>query len=435
MRKAIYAIAAGCIFFVLSGCFSESMQAIGLKTPIDSTQPADTEPTQVAVSAAGPEPEPALTPAPAQVSIMAVGDIMFQYHAILSAYDKETKSYDFCYSFEYVKDILESADVAVGNFECTLGGAPYSQRIKLRFSAPDEAADAVKYAGFDVVSTINNHAYDKGLNGLLSTLEVLREKGLVCTGTRASADEKRYHILEVNGIKLGFTAYTFAARPRGGISIHGYRLAKEAEALVNIFAESSLDEDLREMGELASQMREDGAEIVVFSVHWGAEYRRKPNNIQIKMAKSLAESGVDIIFGSHPHWLQTVDVLTNGVTGGKTVVAYSLGNFISNQRKRFKTYFEYSEDCMILNIGITKQPGEAAEITSVKYLPTWTYMYVKNGYRYYTVVPLEKAIASPEHFGISSGRDLRDAEQSLKNTQNLMAAPVSKGIIEMMLLE
>ncbi|MFA5675287.1 MAG: CapA family protein [Christensenellales bacterium] len=432
MKKAVFAFAAVCMLLI-SGCRPDSIEAFGGQMPVNSIKPTDT--VAFAVPTSAPEPAPTPMPAPIEINIMAAGDIMFQYHAILSAYDKQTKCYDFRYSFEHVKYILESADVAVGNFECTLGGAPYSQRAKLRFSAPDEAAEAVKYAGFDVVSTINNHSYDKGLNGLLSTLAALREAGLVCTGTRADAEEKRYHILDVEGIKIGFAAYTFAARPRGGISIHGYRLEKEAEELVNVFEESGPDDDLREMGRLARQMREDGAEIVVFSVHWGTEYRRKPNSTQKKIAGSLADAGVDIILGSHPHWLQTVDVLKNGETGGKTIVAYSLGNFISNQRKRFKTYFKYSEDCMILSIGVTKRPGEAAKITSVKYIPTWTYMYVKNGCRYYTVVPLEKAVTNPEYYGMGRGRDLRDAKQSLKNTRELMAAPVSKGVIEQMALE
>ena len=432
---------------LLAGCGGLNDPLSNAEMSSATSKPEDAAPflpTQTAVLAATPEltvptpsptPEPTPTPGPVEVNIMAVGDLMFQYHAIKTAYDKETKTYDFKNSFEYVKDIISSADIAAGNFESTFGGPEYAQRQELRFSVPDEAADALKYAGFDVLSTVNNHAYDKGSAGVLRTLQVLKERGLTTVGTRGSQEEKPYAIVEAKGIKIGFTAYTFGGRTsKGGVTIHGYRVGNDVIDLMNVYADKTVDEDIAQMGEIIRRMREDGAEIVAFYIHWGTEYKRSPNAIQKKIAQRLADAGADVIFGSHPHWMQPLDVLT-GKNGNKTVVMYSLGNFISNQRDEFEPYFTYSEDCMILNVKVTKQPGGAAEITSVEYLPTWTYMFTVKGLRHYTVVPLEKAIASPADFGMNTGRDVRDAKKSLNHTLELMAKAEEKGYVTMMKLD
>lgn len=406
--------------------------------PAKTQEPA-AEPTVEPTAEPTVEVTPTPVPEPTEINLMAVGDIMFQYFEIQSAYDRAAKSYDFNYSFQYMKDILSSADLALGNFECTLGGKPpYSQRKSLIFNAPDAAADALKIAGFDLLQTANNHANNTGSTGILRTVQVLSDRGMVCTGVRKNAEDKPYVILDVKGIKIGFTSYSWCTRLAGGNAALDYqKLDKSVKDLVNVFSNKTLDKDIKDMGRMAQQMREDGAEVVVFGMHWGAEYRRDPDSNQKKIAQGLADAGVDVVIGSHPHWLQTVDMLPNKVTGGKTIVAYSLGNFISCQRDEFKGTgynFKYSEDCMILNLKIVKQPGGAASVSRLEYLPAWTFMYDDKG-RHFTVLPLEKAIASPEAYGLRTKGTVNQAKRSFENTQKLFAGAVAKGYLSLMKTE
>lgn len=429
---------------LLAGC-GGSKQALA---PLPSALPTQASSAELAAAAtaaptatptarptAAPTPTPA--PKPTEINLMAVGDVMFQYFEIASAYDKATKSYDFNYSFKYMKDILSGADLAMGNFECTLGGKPpYSQRASIVFNAPDSAADALKTAGFDLLSTANNHMNNTGAAGILYTQQALGDRGIACAGTRKEASDKPYVIENVKGIKVGVTAYSWCTRLSGGRYELDYEpVDKSVAGLVNVFAYKTLDRDLADMAKVAQRMRSDGAEIVIFYLHWGTEYTRTVSDYQKKMARALAAAGVDVILGCHPHWLQTVDELPNGKTGGKTVVAYSLGNFFSCQRAQFTApgyNFKYSEDCMILNLQITKQPGFAATVNKVEYLPAWTFMYTPNGKRCFTVLPLEKAIEDPKAYGLTGKRDVQNAQKSFDNTQKLLADAVAKGYLSLM---
>lgn len=388
-----------------------------------TTTPATPSPTPTVAPTPTPTPEP--TPTPPEVSIMAVGDLLFHYPIITSADKMAKDGYDFTYCFQHVKDILGRADLALGNFESTLVENPkeFTVRNSKSFGSPPAAANALAWAGFDILSTANNHCNDRGRDNVILTAQKMAEKGIVPIGTRASADGKWHHIAEVKGMKIGFTAYTYDNRRNTD--------------LVNSFSTSKVTASLAKMAEQVAQLRSEGAEAVVVFIHWGYEYQRKPAAIQKKIAQGLADAGADIIFGSHPHVMQEVDVLT-GKSGNKTLVAYSLGNFISNQRVGYNDDFIYTEDCMILEARLARQPDGKVAFAGAQYLPTWTFMWTKSGQRYYTVVPLEKAIASPEAYGMNpnpKGSDLKKAQLSLKHTRELLAAAVAKGILTQMILD
>lgn len=423
-----------CAMLVGCGILSQPAQgaqqtSVATAEPAATAKPADTEtaaaadPTSAADPTASPTKQPAAkptaAPAPTQINIMAVGDIMFHYPEVQGAYNKKTKSYDFNYSFQYLKDILSSADIAMGNFECTLGGPKksYSLQNSKSFSAPDSAADALKNAGFDVLSNANNHCNDRGRDGLIRTNQVMTDKGLTCIGTRQNTSDKPYSILDVKGVKIGFTAYTFNSRNND---------------LVNSYSTSNLSGQIAKMDQIVQDMRNDGAEFIVFFIHWGTEYQRSPGSAQKKIAQGLADAGVDVIFGSHPHWMQSVDMLTGAKTGKKTFVAYSLGNFISNQRTEFNPEFKYSEDNMILDVKVTKQPDGSVELSNVQYIPTWTFMFTTGGLRRYIDVPLQQALAAPKDFGITTKRDVGKAQKSWDNTQAMLKDAVSKGVVTLM---
>ncbi len=421
------------LIFITAGCVTEPVPAQDAVLADAQTPPITTPP---------PTPAPTPTPTPIQttraepieINIMSAGDLIFHNPLIKAAHIKDD-TYDFTYHFSFISDILKSADLAIANFECTLAGPdkPYSYPNSKSFNTPDAAAVALKEAGFDVLSTINNHSNDRRIAGIIRTVDVVRQCGMVAVGTRKDASEPFYYILDVNGVKVGITAYSYGTRPsKNSVALNGTKLKSNGKDLVNIFTYKTIKDDLVPMGQLVQDMKNAGADVVVFIIHAGSEGSRKPNKYQKQLAAGLCEAGVDIIFGSHPHVLQPVEILTSK-NGHRTVVAYSLGNFISNQRSNYNKKWTYNEDAMLLNVKVTKYPdGGPAEITAVEYLPTWTMMYKKGGIRYYTVLPLQKALASPDEYDLNTSYNLKKAKKSLDATNALLADAVEKGFLTLM---
>lgn len=322
---------------------------------------------------------------PVYVTISAVGDVMMHGPQINAAYENNT--YDFTHNYKQIAPYIREADIAIANLETTFGGEARGYSGYPLFNSPDELADALAWAGFNVISTSNNHTMDTGVKGLLRTVEVLKERELSVVGTRRSLEEESFIIKDVNGINVGITAYTYET-PRFGEfkTLNGIRVPKEAEELIDSFSYEFLEEDLIKVKDRIDLMKEYGAEIIVFYVHWGNEYKRTPNSYQINMAQRLAEFGVDVIFGSHPHVLQPIEIIENDER--KTLVAYSLGNFISNQR--YETLNNrYTEDGMILTVRFKKDLNEESlQLDNVYYMPTWVYRYMDSGRRRYEILPV-----------------------------------------------
>ena len=416
---------AALLCVLLAGCSAPVTAPTSQETVGEPTASAEATPTATPQATEKPAPEPTPTetatpePQAVEATIMAVGDIMFHGAQIDAAYDRKTKTYDFNDSYRFVTDILSSADLTLGNFECTLGGPgkPWSQPDSMSFNAPDTAADALAAAGFDVLSTANNHTNDRGRDGVIRTVEQLRDRGITVVGTRADAAEKPYAVVDVKGIQIGVTAYAWGSRNGDLLNLYNTDAAKAKG----------------QFQEMVSAMRADGADIVLFYIHWGAEYQRAPNASQKRLAQALADVGVDIICGSHAHVLQTVGQLT-GEQGNKTFVAWSLGNFISNQITRWNTTkFKYTEDTMILNLKLRKE-GERTEVIAAEYLPVWNMCVGPNSDRSYTLLPIEKALQQPEAYDMPSAYERNKAGLALKNTDALLSGAVEDGIIAKMVL-
>ena len=97
-----------------------------------------------------------------KASIFAAGDIMVHTPQLQAQYDHSTGVYNFDNNFKYVKKYIEDADYSLANLETTLAGNDvYQYSSYPTFNSPDELADALKNAGFDLLSTINNHSFDK----------------------------------------------------------------------------------------------------------------------------------------------------------------------------------------------------------------------------------------------------------------------------------
>src|SRR5699024_5145578 len=143
-----------------------------------------------------------------KMTFIAAGDIMFHDDQLDSAYDKENDSYDFNPFFEYVTPYFTEADLAVANFETTLGGDTINYTGYPIFNSPDSVIDAVKNAGIDLVTTSNNHSFDTGLNGLKRTAQQLKKHDLDFIGTYEEKPDSRIKMKEINEIKVGLLAYT-----------------------------------------------------------------------------------------------------------------------------------------------------------------------------------------------------------------------------------
>ncbi len=260
-------------------------------------------------------------------TLAAVGCIMGHLtqveQARTTAADGKTL-YDFRPSFDIIAPYLMDPDIAVGNLETTLAGPERGYSGYPTFNTPVEMAANLKEAGFDLLATANNHALDMGLSGLKATVENVRAAGLQNFGTYLSLEDRQTPlILDVNGINIAFIAYT---KTTNGIPVpqdHGY-----AVNYIDNF------HDPAPMLKEVAAARQAGADVVAVYVHWGHEYHFTPADYQRNLAQRLADSGADLILGSHPHVIQPLEWLTvnEGERAGKrALVAYSMGNFLSNQ--------------------------------------------------------------------------------------------------------
>ena len=323
------------------------------------------------------------------IEIAATGDILIHKEILETQYDLENDSYDFKNTLQYVKEYLSNADLTISNLEGTLSGVEnYGFSGYPSFNAPDELADAMKWAGIDVVNNMNNHSLDRDIRGFYRTREVLEERGFDIIGTRSSADDKRYIIKDVNGIKVGIISYSYTMTAEGGVrGLNGIPISSEVYPLMNTFREDSLEEDFKNMREEIDKMKSDGAEVIIFYMHWGDEYELEPNETQLEIAKFLANNGVDVIFATHPHSLQPIDVIKSDDGLHETSVIYSMGNFLSSQRTE-RIENPYTEDGVIVFVKINKNEdtGEI-KVEYPTYIPTWVNWYGKDDKLFYEVVP------------------------------------------------
>lgn len=313
---------------------------------------------------------------------------------IASQYDNSTGTFNYDNNFQYVKKYIQNADLALCNVETTFaGGTPTGYPS---FNAPDALAKSLADAGFDVGLTSNNHLYDKGLSGLKRTLRILRNEGIATAGTRLPW-ERNYALINVKGVKTAIISYTYETPSNSGRStINGVILPEGTKELVNSFNYEILDDDLKKVESAIASARENGAEIIVCYYHWGEEYQRGPNTWQEYIAEKTVEMGADIIFASHPHVLQRVDILKHNETGKDVPVFYSMGNFLSNQRAETLNN-RYTEQGMIARVNL-KYDIDKREVTLVgaDFMNTWLDKYRSEGRDVYAIVPLDENLGENE---------------------------------------
>ena len=299
-----------------------------------------------------------------RLSLLFIGDIMQHDSQISAAYDPLTKTYDYASCFQFIAPQLRAADLAIGNLEVTLAGTPYKGYPQ--FSAPDELAHTLRDVGMDVLVTANNHCVDRGRKGIERTISLLDTLGIPHTGTftDSAARNKTYPLLvEKNGFTISLLNYTF--------STNGIPVPKPA--VVNQFDTLQIKADLQK----AKAQHTDA--IIVF-MHWGVEYQSLPHISQKKMAEFCFAHGAKLVIGSHPHVLQPIEWRKDK----DQLLAYSLGNFVSGQRDRYKN------GGALLNVTLKKIQGKdsTAQVTIDSASYTLDYIYRNAVTKDYFIMPV-----------------------------------------------
>ena len=245
-----------------------------------------------------------------RMSLVAVGDTLIHAALYLDA-SRGNNTYDFSYMFTDVEPIIKDYDLKYYNQETIIGGKNLVVSHYPRFNSPDEIGENLVNIGFNLVSLANNHTMDKDEAGILYSVDFWKkQEGVVVSGQSNSFEDRNdIKIYEQNGIKYAFIAYTDMT--------NGLPVPAGKEYLVNVYSDEQAKIDVESV--------RDKVDVVIVSMHWGEEYTHDPTYSEKREAKYLADLGVDLIIGSHPHVIQPVDYIDD------TLVLYSLGNFVSGQ--------------------------------------------------------------------------------------------------------
>lgn len=379
-----------------------------------TVEPTTTEPT----TTEPPPPEKTTT-----VTVRSAGDVLIHIPVFQNARQSDG-SYDFSHIFTYSENIISDCDYFVANLETTLGGTDGRSYTGFpRFNSPDSIVTALKGAGVDCLLTANNHTYDTNSAGVKRTIEKIEEAKLDYTGTRKTVEGKKYLLKNINGIRLGLACYTYETpTSEGRKALNGLLVDTATAPLINSFKPGAPDEFYSELKANIKEMKKKGADVTVVYIHWGEEYQLKENVKQKEIAQALCDLGVDVIIGGHPHVVQPMDLLTSTDGKHKTVCVYSMGNFVSNQRRNLmglKT--GHTEDGLIFEMTFSRYSDGTVIFESVDAIPTWVHLYSENGRKVHSVVPLRGNLdKQADKLGLNKTSDgLAQAKASKARTEAL----------------
>jgi poly-gamma-glutamate capsule biosynthesis protein CapA/YwtB (metallophosphatase superfamily) len=326
------------------------------------------------------DPEPADPPGPRSFTVLASGDILVYASMTAEAAAEARRTgaggRDFRSMFTQVKPLIEQADLAICHLEVPIAGQGERLRAYPLFNAPPEIVDAAADAGYDTCSTASNHTLDRGARGVRNTLDALDRAGIRHTGSyRSEAEARRPNILDVKGVKVAHLSYTYgyngmpkpAGQPWIAGDLDGDRIIADARAA-----------------------RAAGAQVVIVSNHWGAEYRHRPTPAQLAVGRRLmADPAIDLVVGHHAHVVQPFERI------GDKWIAYGLGNQIADQFALGRTA---TQENVYGRFQFTEVAPDRWRVTEAGYVPC---LITKRPFR---LVPLERTLAGG---GLSSAQRAR----------------------------
>lgn len=326
--------------------------------------------------------------------LTVTGDLMVHSWQYNEAYDNETGVYDFNHNFSEIKKYFADSDVVIGNLETVFAGEDKGISDYPRFNTPDAFGEALKGAGFNLLTTANNHCMDKGVDGLNRTIGILDDLGIDHVGTYLTQEQRdTIFVKDVNGIKIAFLSYTYGTNG----------ILPPTDYSVNFINGGKVEEDIRRAKSMA--------DLVVVMPHMGVEYQETVSDNTKELADKMFVAGADIVLASHPHVLQPMEYRTftdEEGTAREGFIIYSLGNCISSQTTPPRNAG------VILNIEIQQIDDEKPQIQEVVVIPTWTQFRNAN---------------NENHFMVRSVYDLLSlSEEELKTTVRAKDIPRLKEI-------
>lgn len=343
---------------------------------------------------------------PASIIISAVGDLMAHQSNLNNAYNSKTSTYDFSGFLALVKPYLTKSDLTIGNFETVTAGPNARYTSYPSFNTPDSMLTALSNAGFDVLSTANNHCLDRGINGLTRTIQKIQQNKMTNIGSSIDGKNK-YTTIDVNGIKVSILSYSSTFNGNDA-----KLSASQKNKYISQINETQIMSDIK-------IVKSKGADAIIVIMHWGTEYQREPSTTQTLLSKKILTWGADIILGSHPHVIQKSEITK--VNGKDKFVIYSMGNFISGYRRSDKAKRPnkvYTEDGVIVQLQIEKDPKEGVIIRKVNYIPTWVDKNYINNRPVFKIIPILSADVTGSYI---TNYNRNYIQQSYKNTMGIMA--------------
>ncbi len=319
-----------------------------------------------------------------ELKLIMAGDALIHDRLYNDAY--KDGEYDFKPYLKLIKEKVNGYDLAYYNQETILGGTSLGLSDYPTFNSPQEVGDAMIDAGFNLVSLATNHTADRGKQAILSSREYWnKQDGVWAVGSYSSSEEKKEietKVLEINNIKYAMLNYTYGTN---GMPVANDYLVNVWPTDIDNIGNPDNDSKYQNYKETVKKDIEairDEVDVLIVAMHWGIEYTHTPTNYEKDMAKFLADNGVDIIIGTHPHVIQPVEWIDD------TIVFYSLGNFISAQYQNQGTCTYYK--CMVglmssLTITKTDDNGDITiKIDNIENDLIYTYY---TGWRYFEVIP------------------------------------------------
>ena len=298
-----------------------------------------------------------------QVDFLFAGDIM-QHETQLNMARLENGTYSFSYCFRHIKELVKSRDISIANLETTIGESGYSGYPS--FCAPDSFLYAVKDAGFNVLLFANNHCLDKGKRGALYTLDLLDSLKIAHCGVYRNEQERKERyplIIEKKGVRVALLNYTYGTNGR----------AIPAPMVVNLIDKEQIAIDIQ-------TAKEYNPDAIIACMHWGDEYVSLPPQQIKELGDWLIEQGVSHIIGNHPHVVQPIEIRENSKSPDRNVIAYSIGNLVSNMSLR-------RTDGGIMLAMTLRKILNYTRPRNVHYLFTWIAPKTSDGKRDFTIYP------------------------------------------------
>lgn len=363
----------------------------------------------------GVDPDPEITPEPEQtpqpetsetrLSFVAAGDnlihsAVYEDAKRVAKEQNMAEEYYFDGMYENFKDTFSSADIAFINQETMLAGDKFAISGYPHFNTPEEMGETLQRLGFDVINLATNHCYDMGRDGLLNCINYFKDTPITTVGAYESqTDRENIRVIEKDGVKIAFLCY-----------VYGTNSYPANNTLIVPFIDNET---------MATEVKKakEVADLVFVSMHWGTEDVFNPTSSQRDAAQALVDAGADVIIGTHPHVIGEIK-WKDRPDGKKTLIAYSLGNFISTM------HYPWNMLGGLLSFDIVKDEN-GARVENPLFIPTMTH-YSKNR----DSLALYRLEEYSQELYDTHGTTLKNSQWSYDRLVNQVKDTVSKEFLE-----